>query len=396
MFSPVLGALFDLSHPARYLHWHFFQMSVANVVVIALMIAVFIVAIADPVPEAAGERPALSDGERQMWTTWVRERALGSLPPEKLLPDRQPSYVSSWIYVFGVAAIASLVVVVLSGMILGLKGPEWWHVASVGRFFNGIHLWAVELFFFTMVVHLWGKFFMGAWRGGRGRTWVTGAIAFLVAIGAAFTGYLSQQNFDSQWIASEGKDGLNSVGVGAFFNVADFGQMYTFHVILLPVVVVALVDRARAVGPPHRGGAALPGPGGRRRQAAGARGERGIGAVSAPASPDPAAPWPGPFVRYDLVKELAVALAVDRRAGGAADDPLLLARRFADDDPELGAGRPGRLRRHRGHRAGRGPASWPNTARPTTTRRKRRRRSAHSTCRAPPASASRSTRRRTS
>jgi hypothetical protein len=31
---------------------------------------------------------------------------------------------------------------------------------------------------------------------------------------------------------------------------------------------------------------------------------------SAPAAPDPAAPWPGPFVRYDLVKELVVALAV--------------------------------------------------------------------------------------
>ncbi len=27
-----------------------------------------------------------------------------------------------------------------------------------------------------------------------------------------------------------------------------------------------------------------------------------------PASPDPATPWPGPFVRYDLVKELAVVL----------------------------------------------------------------------------------------
>ena len=117
-------------------------------------------------------------------------------------------------------------------MILGLKGLAWWHVSSVGKFFNGIHLWTVELFFFTMVVHLWGKFFMGAWRDGRGGTWVTRAITFLVAIGAAFTGYLSQQNFDSQWIASEGKDGLNSVGIGAFFNVADFGQMYTFHVIL--------------------------------------------------------------------------------------------------------------------------------------------------------------------
>jgi hypothetical protein len=214
-----------------------------------------------------GRPPA---AERRMWTTRVRERAVGALPPEKLLPDSQPSYVSSWVYVFGVAALASLIVVVASGALLSLKGPTWWHVSAVGRFLNGAHLWSVELFFFTMVVHLWGKFFMGAWRGGRGGTWVTGAVVFLVAIGAAFTGYLSQQNFDSQWIASEGKDGLNAIGVGAFFNVADFGQMYTFHVILLPVAVTALVAwhvllvRRHGVVPPYPArvrAATAPGPG---------------------------------------------------------------------------------------------------------------------------------------
>jgi hypothetical protein len=194
---------------------------------------------------------------KRMWTERVRTRAVGALPPEKLLPDRQPAYVSSWIYVFGVATIASLIVVIASGVILGLKGPAWWHESGVGHFLNSIHLWGVEVFFFVMVVHLWGKFFMGAWRGGRSWLWVTGAIVFLVSIGTAFTGYLSQQNFDSQWIASEGKDGLNSVGIGAFFNVADFGQMYTWHVILLPVAVVALavvhvlLIRKHGVAPPY-------------------------------------------------------------------------------------------------------------------------------------------------
>jgi hypothetical protein len=48
---PVFAAIFDLSHPARYLHWHFFQMSVANVVVILLMIAVFVAAILIPFPK---------------------------------------------------------------------------------------------------------------------------------------------------------------------------------------------------------------------------------------------------------------------------------------------------------------------------------------------------------
>jgi Cytochrome b(N-terminal)/b6/petB len=175
------------------------------------------------------------------WTVRVREAAVEVLPPEKLLPDGQPTYVASWIYVFGVASIASLVVIVASGSILALKGPAWWHYTDVGHFFNSIHLWAVELFFFVMVVHLWGKYWMAAWRGGRARVWVTGAITFLVAVPTALTGYVSQQNFDAQWISTQAKDGLNAVGIGAFFNVTNFGQMYSYHVLLLPVAVIALV-----------------------------------------------------------------------------------------------------------------------------------------------------------
>ncbi len=175
------------------------------------------------------------------WTVRVREAGVGALPPEKLLPDSQPTYVASWIYVFGVASLASLMVIIGSGVILSLKGPAWWHYTSVGHFVNGVHLWAVELFFFAMVIHLWGKYWMAAWRGGRTRVWITGAVTFLVAVPTAFTGYVSQQNFDAQWIATQAKDGLNSVGVGAFFNVMNFGQMYSYHVLLLPLAVVALV-----------------------------------------------------------------------------------------------------------------------------------------------------------
>ena len=168
------------------------------------------------------------------WTVRVREAAVEALPPEKLLPDGQPTYVASWIYVFGVASIASLIVIIASGCILALKGPAWWHDTGVGHFFNSIHMWSVELFFFVMVVHLWGKFWMAAWRGGRARVWITGAVTFLVAVPCALTGYVSQQNFDAQWISTQAKDGLNSVGVGAFFNVTNFGQMYSYHVLLLP------------------------------------------------------------------------------------------------------------------------------------------------------------------
>ena len=62
---------------------------------------------------------------------------------------------------------------------------------------------------------------MAAWRGGRARIWMTGAVTFLVAIPCALTGYVSQQNFDAQWISTQAKDGMNSVGIGSFFNVIE-------------------------------------------------------------------------------------------------------------------------------------------------------------------------------
>ena len=184
----------------------------------------------------------MSAAGKPSWTSRVREAGVGAMPPERLLPDTQPAYMSSWIYIFGALTIAALVIIIFSGSVLGLKGPAWWHYTGVGHFFNSIHLWSVELFFFFMVIHLWGKYWMAAWRGGRSRTWMSGAITFLISIAAAFTGYVSQQNFDAQWIATQAKDGLNSTGIGAFFNVLNFGQMYTYHVLLLPVVVIALVS----------------------------------------------------------------------------------------------------------------------------------------------------------
>ena len=239
----MIAAIFNLNHPAHTVHWHFFTMSVANVVVIVLMLVVFAVAILAPFPRTGRtrrsrhERNARSDRGPPR----ARERAVGALPPEKLLPDSQPSYMSSWIYVFGVLTLTSLVVIIASGSILASKGPGWWHFTGIGHFFNSIHLWSVELFFFFMVIHLWGKYWMAAWRGGRARVWMTGAVAFVVAVPCALTGYVSQQNFDAQWISTQAKDGMNAAGVGSFFNVTNFGQMYSYHVFLLPLAVVALV-----------------------------------------------------------------------------------------------------------------------------------------------------------
>ena len=269
----------NLNAPGGYLNWSIFTISEANLVLVAVMVAIFGIALlapfpgrhrgagatAEPEPAAAQEAagtPDVSaaemgdDADARMWTARTRRWALRVLPPQKLLPDRQPAYVASWVYVFGVATLAALGMAIVSGFAIALGGTDWWHTNPVGHFFNSVHLWSVELFFAFMVIHLWGKFWMAAWRGRRALTWITGVVAFVAAIMECFTGYLSQQNLDSQWISTQAKDGLNSAGVGSFFNVLDFGQMLMWHIALLPLMVGVVIGihilqvRRRGVVPP--------------------------------------------------------------------------------------------------------------------------------------------------
>jgi hypothetical protein len=325
LVDPGSGVI-NLDQPGTYLHWSIFTVSVANLVLIAVMVVIFGVALVLPFPKGriyppASELPAGADpgtlagapspgrtradlGEDEdagMWTSRLRRRALAMLPPGKLLPDRQPAYVASWVYVFGVASLAAFGVAVVSGFAIALGGVDWWHTNPVGHFFNSLHLWSVELFMALIVIHLWGKFWMAAWRGRRAMTWITGVVAFGASVVECFTGYLSQQNFDSQWISASGKDAFNAAGIGAIWRAMDFGQMLLWHVVLVPIVLVALVGahvllvRYRGVShplPAHLGG---PGSARERRKAQKAA---------------DAAPWRGPTRRYDILKEGAIATLV--------------------------------------------------------------------------------------
>jgi ubiquinol-cytochrome c reductase cytochrome b subunit len=202
-----MASILDINRPAGIVRWHFFQMSVANILVLVATLALFAL---------------------------VR-----ALPFERLW--RRGSPARPWTYFCALAALALLIVLMVSGLILAVNGSAWWHDSNLGLFVNSVHLWAVELFFALMVINLAGQLFTGAWRDGGTRLWLTGALGFLVAIPTALTGYIAQQNFDAQWIAIEARDGLNAIGAGAFFNTTDFGQMYTYHTLVLPFALALLV-----------------------------------------------------------------------------------------------------------------------------------------------------------
>jgi Cytochrome b(N-terminal)/b6/petB len=316
------SGVINLDQPGTYYSWSIFHVSLANLVLIAVMVVIFGLALLLPFPKgrtysaaevtdpATGEpvqgTPAAQPAESEdsdMWTARLRRWALELLPPGKLLPDRQPSYVASWVYVFGVASLAALAVAIVSGFAIALGGVDWWHTNSVGHFFNSLHLWSTELFMALLVIHLWGKFWMAAWRGRRAWTWITGVVAFLASVVEAFTGYLSQQNFDSQWISTSGKDAFNSVGLGAWWNAMNLGQMLLWHLILVPIVLVAIVGahillvRVRGVSHPLPASGSPAGTGSRRMR------------MRAQARAD-AAPWRGRTRRYDLIKEGTIATAI--------------------------------------------------------------------------------------
>jgi hypothetical protein len=136
LLTAVSSGPAGLNQPGTYLHWSIFDISVANLIVIAVMVVLFGAALLLPFPrgeraDPAGARPepGLPDepapeadravsGDERMWTARARRLALRLLPPGKLLPDRQPAYVASWVYVFGVATLAALA--------LGLRDiPRW-------------------------------------------------------------------------------------------------------------------------------------------------------------------------------------------------------------------------------------------------------------------------------
>jgi hypothetical protein len=54
------------------------------------------------------------------WTLIVRQRLARDFPPEHVLPDKQPPFVRSAVYLFGALSIASFALIVVTGTILAI------------------------------------------------------------------------------------------------------------------------------------------------------------------------------------------------------------------------------------------------------------------------------------
>jgi quinol-cytochrome oxidoreductase complex cytochrome b subunit len=171
----------------------------------------------------------------------ARKMVTNNMSLDDALPTKMPIYVNSVTYLFGVLTLCSMFMLFVTGLVLVLFGPVWYHTSSTGHFVNSMHFWGVQIFFGSLLLHMSTKFLTAGWRDGRWKTWMVGLLAFTIAVFAALTGFLSQTNWDSQWIAVQAKDAMNAVGFGTYFNTMNVGQVLALHIAVLPFLISLLV-----------------------------------------------------------------------------------------------------------------------------------------------------------
>ena len=130
----------NMNSPGSFVHWSIFDISVANLVLIAVMVVIFGLALllpfprghrveAGPAADGAGDGRWPGVGSRLMrrppgcGRTGCGAARCGRCRRVNCCPISQPAYVASWVYVFGVASIAALGVAIVSGLAPGSGRP---------------------------------------------------------------------------------------------------------------------------------------------------------------------------------------------------------------------------------------------------------------------------------
>ena len=189
-------------------------------------------------------------------------------------------FPTHWSFMLGEVALYSFVVLLISGIYLGLFfDPSMTEVVYDGPFDNlrGVHMsrayesaleisfqvrgglfvrqvhhWAALLFVAAMFAHMFRTFFTGAFRKPREANWIIGLVLILVGTFEGFTGYsLPDDLLSGTGLRIMSGIILSIPVIGTWSHWAVFGgefpgteilpRLYIIHVLLLPGVLLALI-----------------------------------------------------------------------------------------------------------------------------------------------------------
>ena len=189
-------------------------------------------------------------------------------------------FPTHWSFMLGEIALYSFIVLLLSGIYLGLffdpsmeevvyNGPfdtlRGIHMSRAyessleismqvrgGLFVRQVHHWAALLFMAAMVVHMFRTYFTGAFRKPREANWVIGILLLFLGFFAGFTGYSLPDDLLSGTGLRIASGFMLAVPViGTWSHWAIFGgefpgteiipRIYIAHVLLIPGILLALI-----------------------------------------------------------------------------------------------------------------------------------------------------------
>lgn len=203
-------------------------------------------------PDAARTRPR-GWLDRRVDLTGLRRTLLDRAVPGRL----------TWWHTLGSATLTVFVVQIVTGVVLATYyAPSPDHAyASIqylqrdvasGALLRGIHHWGSSAMVVLTLAHMVRVFAMGAYKYPREPNWMLGVVIFVVVMAFGFTGYLLPWDQRAYWATQVGTNMAGAApGVGGFLGkllkggpqlgAATMARFYAFHVLWLPLTLLALV-----------------------------------------------------------------------------------------------------------------------------------------------------------
>lgn len=122
----------------------------------------------------------------------------------------------------------------------------------VGHYVRSLHYWGASFMVVVVFLHMLRVFYVGAYKKPREVIWMIGTLLFVTVLAFAFTGYLLPWDQEAYWATMVGTamvgyapwigDWLTGLlRGGLFLSGATVSRFFAIHVLVLPMVLVALI-----------------------------------------------------------------------------------------------------------------------------------------------------------
>jgi cytochrome b6 len=195
--------------------------------------------------------------------TWLEDR-LRWRAADRFLRNKNVPVTRHWyVYYFGGITLFLFIIQVITGLLLLMYYRPTADAAhesirfimsrvQFGWLVRSIHSWAANLMVFWAFAHLFGSFFLRAYRRPRELTWISGALLLFLTLAFGFTGYLLPWNTLAYFATKVGTEIVGAVPLvgkpllvllrgGEDVTEATLSRFFGIHVAILPALTTLLL-----------------------------------------------------------------------------------------------------------------------------------------------------------